>query len=103
VRALVDGEFCIWHDPRPEIVEKRDQGRQYAGRRPVIKNLEGMPAGISSAKDILQALDGLYKGLSRQDITSSSTAAMLRVLREALKAVELTTIEDRLSELEGGR
>ena len=100
-RAMSNSDKCLMHSTDPAHVALREQGRSLAGRKPILRDLSGLPAGIQDAAAVTQALNALFVELAKGDATDKNVSSILKVLTAQLRALELTDIDRRLKELEG--
>lgn len=56
---------------------------------------------ISEPKDTVTALSKIMDGLGRGELTAGEAGSLVDVVQAALKAIEVCTLDERITKLEG--
>jgi len=98
---LKDGAFCIAHDPRPEIVQRRKEALRKGGKTRVREGLkEWTPLKIDSLQDLKPLLTRTINLVGGGKMHPSVANAIAGLAGQYAKVSELSDLERRISDLE---
>ena len=101
--AVEGSAFCFWHCP--ELAEERKQarsagGRARHGRSGVLQDGSGVLVPLKSMSDVVNLLEQTVRDLLTLENSISRARAVGYLAGVAVKALEVSELEDRIARLE---
>lgn len=96
--AMRGSDYCVAH--APELAEHRREWRRKGGLRGHNKDALEEARFLQSAEEIAEFLPTVVEDLSDGNIKAKTANSIRGLCNLQLKALELTTLEERISRLE---